>query len=176
MITGGFYMKCTSAEAAKILRQLNADHAALLEKENRSSVFLAAVGEDIESVRPEYDYKYMQQKLAENEEKIRAVKHALNVFNTTHTIPEFGMTIDQMLVYIPQLSQRRDKLYSMKSALPKTRETSAYGRNGNIIDYRYANYDIAAAEAEYAEVSELLAKAQTALDVANNTEILEINI
>ena len=37
----------------------------------------------------------------------------------------------------------------MKSRLPKERVEEQYGRQSNIIDYRYANYDIAAVEADY---------------------------
>lgn len=169
-------MRYTSAEAAKILRQLHEDQRALLHKEAQSMDFLAAVGEDIESVRPVYDYAETQKKLTEYEEKIRIIKHAINVFNSTHIVPEFDMTIDQMLIYIPQLTQRKEKLYMMKSKLPKARETSSYSSRGNIIDYRIANYDIEAAEKDYSEVSALLAKAQTALDVVNNSETMEIDI
>lgn len=168
-------MKYTSAEAAKILRQLNEDYNALYRMESQSMDFVAALNEDIESVRPEYDYAETQKKLAELEDKIRTVKHAINVFNSTHIIPEFNMTIDQMLIYLPQLSQRKDKLYRMKNRLPKTREKSSYS-GSNIIDYRIVNYDIAAAEADYNEAAALLSKAQTALDVINNTETMEIDI
>ncbi len=168
-------MKYTSSEAAKLLRQFNDDYNALLLKEEQSKEFVAAVGEDPESVRPEYDYEAVQRKLSEYEEKIRKVKHAINVFNTTHTVGDFGMTIDEMLIFLPQLSNRKFKLGMMKARLPKKREDT-HGRNTNIIDYRYANYDIAKAEAEYAEVSAMLAKAQTALDLVNNTETMEIDL
>lgn len=168
-------MKYTSAEAAKILRQLNENYSALLGMETQSMAFVAALNEDIESVRPKYDYADTQKKLDELENKIRIVKHAINVFNTTHIIPEFNMTIDQMLIYLPQLSQRKDKLYRMKNRLPKVREKSSCS-GSNIIDYRIVNYDIAAAEADYNEAAALLSKAQTALDVVNNTETMEINI
>ncbi|MCH5349389.1 MAG: hypothetical protein J1E40_08710 [Oscillospiraceae bacterium] len=168
-------MKCTSAEAAKILRQLNEDYSALLGMESKSMDFIAALNEDVESVRPKYDYEETQKKLAGLENKIRTVKHAINVFNTTHIIPEFNMTIDQMLIYLPQLSQRKDKLYMMKNRLPKTREKSSYS-GSNIIDYRIVNYDIEAAEADYNEAAELLSKAQTALDLINTTETMEIDI
>ena len=99
-------MKYTSAEAAKLLRRLNEEHEALLELERQSASFVAAVSEDLESIRPAYDLVAVQGELAEIEAKVRKVKHALNVFNSTHTVPGFGMTIDQLLVYIPQLSQR----------------------------------------------------------------------
>lgn len=170
-------MKYTSAEAAKLLRKLNDEHNSLLLMEGQSREFLAALGEDPESVRPAYDYAETQKKLEENEEKIRKVKHAINIFNSTHVISEFDMTIDEMLVYLPQLTQRAMKLNEMKSRLPKTRErATAYNRNSNVIDYRYANYDIAMAAADYEKVTDLLAKAQTALDVINNTETMEIDI
>ena len=169
-------MQYTSAQAAKILRRLNEERSALLNMEQQSRDFLASVGEDPETVRPAYDYADTQAKLRELEEKIRRVKHAISVFNTTTEVPEFGMTVDQLLVYIPQLSQRKVKYADMMSRLPKARETgSAYAR-GNIIDYRYANYDIGAAEKDHAEVSDTLGRAQTALDVVNNTLTMEIDL
>ncbi len=168
-------MKYTSAEAAKLLRQLNDDYYALILKEEQSREFLAAVGEDIESVRPEYNYAAVQKRLAEMEEKIRKVKHAINVFNTTHIVPGFEITIDQVLILIPQLTNKRNRLAAMKSKLPKVRE-NAGGRISTVIDYRYTNYDISEAEKDYAEVSSQLSKAQTALDVVNNTETMEIDL
>lgn len=167
-------MKYTSAEAAKILRQLNDDYAYLSSIESDSREFIAAVSEDPESVRPEYNFEETQKRLDEVNEKIRKVKHAINVFNTTHTVPGFDMTVDEILVYIPQLTRKTNKLYGMKNRLPKVRQTSSY--RTNIIDYSYANYDIKAAEAEYAKAADTLAKAQLALDTLNSTETMEIDI
>lgn len=160
-------MKYTSAEANKLLRKWNDELSALQQKEARSCEFLAAVGEDPESVRPEYDYAATAAALIALETKIRALKHALNVFNSTTEVPEFGMTVDEMLVYIPQLTARKGKLLAMKSKLPKTR-VEGYGRS-NIIDYTYLNYDLAAVEADYDAVSEELSRAQLALDKVNQT-------
>ncbi len=167
-------MKYTSAEAAKLLRQLNEDYNAVLAMEIQSREFLASVGEDVESVRPAYDYTQIQAQLEELENKIRTVKHAINVFNATTVVTGFDMTIDQILVYIPQLTQKKNKLFTMKNRLPKAREPIAYGKN--IIDYRYANYDIAAVEADYIKAAEELSKAQTALDLVNSTETMEIDL
>lgn len=170
-------MLYTSSEAAKLLRTLNDEKDALLNKERLSSTFVAAIEEDIESVRPAYSYSETQQKLNEIEEKVRRVKHAINCFNVTQQVPELGMTIDQVLVYIPQLSAERAKLDHMRNRLPKQREdSSGYMRTRNIVEYTYANYDIAQAEKDYDEISGQLAKAQTALDVVNNTVKFEIDI
>lgn len=170
-------MEYTSSEANKLLRRLNEERSALLDKEEKSSTFLAAMGEDPETLRPEYDYAETQKALEELDRKIRAVKHAINGFNLSCQVPGFQMTIDQMLVYIPQLTARKQKLAQMMGRLPKQRDMgSIYGHASNIIDYSYANYDIKAAEADYEAVSDELARAQTALDVLNNTEKMEIVI
>ena len=169
-------MKMTSSQAAKLLRQLNDQLQTLKLREENSKTFLAALGEDVESARPEYDYKAMQEQQAELEIRIRRLKHTINVFNTTTVIPEFEITVDEMLVYLSQITARCNKLSKMKNALPKARESNPYSRNGSVIDYRYANYDIKQAEADYNKAAEELAKAQTALDVINNTIEFEVEL
>ena len=167
-------MKYTSAEAGKLLKKLNDERASLLLREENGKEFLAAVGEDIESVRPGYNFATTQVALNEIETKIRKVKHALNVFNSTTVIPEFGMTIDEMLVYIPQLTMRKNKLARMKDRLPKVREQTRV--NSSILDYRYLNYGVDEAAAEYDKISDTLSKAQNALDAANMNQTLEIDL
>ena len=168
-------MKYTSAEAAKLLRKLNENLDALNEKERRSADFVAAVGEEIEDVRPEYDYRKTQDEIAQIEQKIRTVKHAINQFNTRTVVQDFDMTVDQILVYIPQLTAKKGKLSRMAARLPKERcGASGFGAK-TIIEYRYANYDIAAVEADLDAVAEELARAQTALDVVNNREVMDIS-
>lgn len=168
-------MRVTSAQAAKLLRQLNDELRALQLKEANSSSFVAAIQEDVESVRPAYNFKEMRDAQAEVECKIRKVKHAINVFNTTTIIPDFDITIDEMLVYLPQLNRQCEVLSKMRDAMPKVRVSSGYSC-GNIIDYKYANYDIEEVGRYYAELSDTLAKAQTVLDLVNSTVEFEIDI
>ena len=169
-------MLYTSAEAAKLVRKLNEEQNVLKQKENKSSLFVAAIEEDVESVRPDYDYEEVQKLLADLEMKVRKVKHAINTFNLTTQVPGFDMTVDQMLVYIPQLSEKKSKLTRMAATLSKERvSASGYGAK-TIVEYRYTNYDIKKAEADLAEVTDELARAQTALDVINNSATMEIEL
>ena len=169
-------MRVTSAQAAKLLRKLNDELRALQLKESNSSSFVAAIQENIESVRPAYNFKEMRDEQNELEKKIRKVKHAINVFNTVTIIPDFDITIDEMLVYLPQLNSKVALLSKMRDAMPKVRVTTGYSSGRTIIDYKYANYDIEEVSRNYTELSDILSKAQTALDLVNNTVEFDIDI
>ena len=167
-------MTYTSAQAAKLLRSLNERLSTLNELEERSCTYLAAAGEDISLVRPEYDYAAVDEQRLALEGKIRALKHAISEFNLTHTVPGFDMTIDQMLIYIPQLTMRKQRLSSMMSRLPVQRMPAR--SMSPVIEYNYANYDVERAAEDYRKVSELLSEAQTQLDLVNSTETMELDI
>ena len=89
-------------------------------------------------------------------------------------IEEFDMTIDEMLVYIPQLTKRKAKLQTMKNRLPKARCSNNY--NKNIIDYEYINYSLDEVREDFDKVSDELARAQIALDTVNNTVEFELDV
>lgn len=169
-------MKYTSAKANKLLKKLNEEYNSLISEEGKSSTFLAAMGEDPESVRPEYDYERTQAALSNLEKRIIQLKHAINLFNTSHKLPGFELTVDEALVYIPQLSQRVKKLAEMKARLPKAREEKEYYGRSSIIDYRYTNYDRNVVIDDYEKAFDELSAIQTALDTLNNSEELEIDM
>lgn len=169
-------VQITSAMAAKYLRKLNEEHDALLQKEKKTDTYTVSVQEKIEDVRPEYDYAVVQLQLRELEDKIRKVKHAINQFNLTQNVPGFNMTIDQMLIYIPQLTARKNKLNRMRSRLLKERVQGGMSRMSGIVEYEYSNYDIKQAEAGYAEVSDELARAQNVLYAINASVAFSVEI
>ncbi|MBO4289208.1 MAG: hypothetical protein J5865_03800 [Lachnospiraceae bacterium] len=169
-------MKVTSAEAGKLVKKLEEKISALQALEEKSSVFRVASGEDEELLRPVYDFLESQKKLEGLQADLRTVKHAINVFNTTHTLPGFdGMTVDQALIALPQLSAQKVKLSRFAERLPRER-VMGYGAQSNIIDYTIANYKIEDAAAEYDMVSDRLSKLQLALDKVNHSEKMEIDI
>ena len=173
------FMKYTSAEAGKLVKKLEDRVRDLLSMESKAAFFRVASGEDAESLRPDYNFNKTQAELEHLREQIRTVKHAINVFNTTHTLPGFdNLTIDQALVYIPQLSNRKETLRQMAAHLPKERveDSNRYGSRMAFIDYELTNYDAADAGAAYNRTSETLAKLQLALDTVNTTETMDIEV
>lgn len=168
-------MKYTSAEAAKLIKSLNEQRSALATEIIKKSTFPAVMGEDPETVRPEFELAEALRTLEKLEERIRQVKHELNIFNATTVIPEVGMTIDQALIYIPQLSFCKDILAEMARRLPKERDMSPYLNSSPIVNYIYANYEIEDAKKELKEVSEKLTQVQLALDRVNSTVTFEIS-
>ena len=166
-------MQYTSAEANKLLRQLQEEYGMRVRQEQQSNTFVAATVEDPENARPAYDYAAVQAELRALEEKIRRVKHAISAFNLSHTVEGFDMTVDQMLVYIPQLSERKARLGRM-AAVPEKRRLGSTG--ANIIEYEYANFDPETVRADYIAAGEELSRAQLALDKLNTTETMEIDL
>lgn len=167
-------MLVTSKEANKMLHELEMEFNHLISEEEQAKSFLAAVGEDIESCRPKYNYEESQDAIKLIEDKIIKLKQANNKFNIETAVDGFDKTIDEMLIYIPQLTQRSRKLNIMQSKLPKTRE--AMNMRSNIIDYRYVNYDIDVVKQDYKATVDELHKAQIALDTVNVTKQFEVNI
>ena len=100
-------MLYTSAEAAKLLKEKKEAYEAILSKESIASAFDASIGEDVEGARPEYAYKETQDALRKLQSEMRTIKHAINRFNVQQEVPGFQMTVDQMLVYIPQLTEMK---------------------------------------------------------------------
>ena len=84
----------TSAEAGKLLRSLQQELDNCRELESKSATFSAAVEEDEEKIRPDYDFAKTQEELDGLERQIRQLKHAINVFNLTTEVPGFAMTVD----------------------------------------------------------------------------------
>lgn len=167
--------KMTSAQAAKELKLMYEEHEELLKREELSAMFTAAIQEDVEKACPEYDYYSMQERLRILEDKIIRLKHSISTFNLTYVVEDFDMTIDEMLVYIPQLTARKKKLEKMCKRLQKERLSSSFSRS-NFIEYTYCNYDVEEAKRDYKSASIELVNVQLALDRVNTTVEFEADI
>lgn len=159
----------TSAQANKLLKKLIEEKNLIIDNENQTSFFNASLNEDIESVRPEYNYEKTSKALDLYDKKIRDLKHAINMFNCSTIIKNSNMSIDQVLIYIPQLTEKKNRLFVMQNTLPKKRSDISGTSNSAIIDYKYTNYDVKKVKEDYKKVSDELRKIQLELDEINNT-------
>ena len=144
----------TSAYANKMLRSLEEDKAFWVNKEATSSTYVVANNE--EPVVPEYDYAEVAATIAEIDEKIAIIKHALNVTNATARVQvgDVEMSIDTILIKMAQLNKRKSVLDVMRKQLPKARvEQHAYMSRNAVPEYRYINYDLELIKAEYERIS-----------------------
>lgn len=163
----------TSAVANKLLKSLEDQKNYLLSIEASSSVYIKAEGEKTDP--PDYDYSSTSGKINLINEQIRKIKHAINLFNTTTYLEPLGITIDEALVKMAQLNQRKLQLDIMRKRLPKERQSMPYSRI-NIIEYQYVNYDIEKVAADYNKLCEEIAEIQLALDTCNHTKTFDLDL
>lgn len=163
----------TSASAAKYLKRLQDEKDHLVSTEKSNCVYQLAPGEEAEP--PEYDYGATRSAIMEIDDRMRAVRHALHVFNANEVLPESGVTIDEALILLAQLGGEKSRLSAMRSRQPKERVSGGFYR-GEPIEYRFANYDLANAERDYLEVSERISSLQLELDLCNQTRTFTVDV
>ena len=167
----------TSAYANKMLRSLEEAKAFWANKEATACTYVAAINE--EPVVPEYDYAEVAATIAEIDEKIAIIKHALNVTNATARVQvgDAEMSIDTILIKMAQLNKRKSVLDVMRKQLPKARvEQHAYMSRNAVPEYKFINYDLELIKKEYENVSVKIMEMQMALDKYNQTVQFEVDI
>lgn len=169
--------KMTSAYANKLIKQLDDDKCYWRTKERESYVYTASNNE--EPVVPEYDYEAVSKTIAEIDEKVRRIKHAINLANVSNSIlvGTERMTIDAILVKMAQLNSRKSFLDLMRKQLPKTRVNSgAFGTRNAVPEYQYINYDLDTVKADYEKINDEIMVMQIALDKYNQTYEFDVDI
>ncbi|WP_167955838.1 hypothetical protein [Anaerosporobacter faecicola] len=164
----------TSAAANKWIRSLEDEKSYYLSLEDTASVYVLADGEEVE--KPDYDYEQVSEAIAKIDEKIRKIRHAVNVFNATTVLEEIQITIDEALVKMAQLNIRKNKLDSMRRRLPKERVNPMLSRGKSFVEYEYTNYDNKKVLEDYKEFSKEIMNIQLALDKCNQTTTFSIEL
>lgn len=111
-------MEFTSASANKYLRRLQDEKDRLLRTEQEVSTYVLAEGEAAEP--PAYDYGAVREKVAQIDGQARAIRHALHRFNMKTVLPERGITIDEALILLAQLSGRKERLNGSPRGSPRS--------------------------------------------------------
>lgn len=168
-------MEFTSASANKHLRKLQDEKERLLRIEGETSTYVLYEGEEAEP--PAYDYFSTRQLIDDIDGKMLAIRHGLHEFNAKTLLPGSQLSIDEALIYLAQLSQKKSRLSALASNMPKRRLRERYfGSNSGAVEYEYSNYDVAQAEADYQLVADQIADLQLELDLVNQTEVFSVDM
>ena len=164
----------TSASANKLIRVYEDEKEHILKNERGVCTYVLSTDEEEEP--PEYDYDAVRKQVAALDAKVRTLRCALHAFNVATVLPESGISIDEALVLLAQLSSECYRLSMMRSMLPKKRLKADYIRGSKVVEYEYANFDIARAEADYQAVYERIRQLQMEIDYANQTVQFEVDL
>ena len=172
-------MKMTSAYANKMIKKLMDDKHYWREIENERHKYIVGIGE--EAIIPEYDFMEVHKTIADLDERIVKIKHALNISNSTNRVSVDGKeyTIDMLLVKMAQMNERKAVLGAMRKLTPKTRVMeSGYGRMHKTptSDVQCINFDMDIVKREYDHVDVFINELLLALDKYNQTVEFEVDI
>ena len=169
--------KMTSACAHKLIRSLQNELSYWRQQEEERSTYNAL--NDEEPVIPEYNYEEVSKHIEEINNKIAAVRHAINLSNVTAQIKvgDEEMSVDTILIKMAQLSGRKARLDKMRRRIPKSRSSGCYDFGGSSApEYTYINYDLDMVKRDYEKVCEVITKMQIALDYYNQTFQFDVDI
>lgn len=158
--------------ANKTVKQLQGEVDALLSIERDTSTYTYGADEKERPEAPEYSFEATSKRLEELQGYIRTIKHAINQFNVSTVLPDFGITIDEALVKMAMLTQRKKTLNEMRR-MQALQRTQSYH---TAAEYRVRNFDPKPVREAYDAVSKELLKLQQALNWANLSKEIEIDL
>lgn len=167
-------MKITSDGADKLIKQLEKDRQTLLNEIRDRSTYIVAVSEDVEALRPDFNFNDVVEKIEKIENRILEIKHARNEFNNSTVLSTLGLTIDKALVRMSMINKQVGIFDSLSNRMPRQRERDVYGRS-NQIEYSYINYEIADAKSKLDSLTNELTEIKKELNLANSTLTFEIS-
>lgn len=167
-------MTITLDAAFKVIKQENERIGRLRELRSKRALFVSEEA-TVETDRPAFSLEDNAKELAASIQKISALKHAINQFNATHEVWN-GKTVDECLVLMAFLSKEKDALGRYRNIEEKSRWNSRTVANAPTVEYQYRNYPADYLEKLYADTEQSIMEIQSAINVANVTQTIEVNI
>ena len=167
-------MLYTSNELQKKLDKLMDEKNKVQALLSKNTEFTASISEDVEVLKAEnaFDLKETLNEIEAYNTKIMKIKHAKNVFNSTHRLL-CGYTIDEAIIRMNVLSGLKNKLNDLSMKKTKERKTNGMMREP---EYVYATYDISFAKEAYQKLFDELQTIQNELNSVNATEQIEVDV
>lgn len=163
-------MKVTSAYANKLIRGYREELAAIVSNERDTCTTTYGASET--PIETGYNFTSTQDETDALNDKIAKLRHGINVFNTTTKLEGFDFTVDESLVRMAMLTEKKNRLSRMKGV----RELTRSGGYRAEPEFTKRNYDAALVENEYRKTSDELVRLQMALDKANMSIEFDVDI
>ncbi|MBQ6986778.1 MAG: hypothetical protein IJQ25_07310 [Oscillibacter sp.] len=164
-------MKLNSDTANKLIKNCEAEIAALLDAESKNSTYSYSVGE--EPVVPAYSFSETQARIHDYQRRIAKLRHAVAVFNSGTFLPDYGCTLDEAIGRMSRLNAEKNRLYALLQ-IPEKQRSRSYGSREADITCR--NFDAAEVRAAYDKAAQDLMAIQQAINLANLTETFEVEL
>ena len=163
-------MKMCHSEVIKYIKELENKKRVLLRQEENDCKYTY---QDEESkIVPNYNYKKTRQAVDALDAKIRKLRHLLAVANCTVTVDEFDVTLGEALVMLAQYQNKCDLLSEMSARQQISQRSSYSGK----MEITCCNYDVEKATKDYEELRLLIGRLQVAIDRANLTNFVEVEV
>jgi hypothetical protein len=161
-------MKLCNSEIIKKIKDLEEQKQQILTEERNNCC--STYQQESDLINLGYDFDAVRGAVEKINLEVVKLKHALNVANSTVTVPEFDMTIGECIVYMAQLNAEKRVLESMAAKSSKTRTTTY----GGVVEYTITNYDIKHCKKRLLEVGEIIRKLQISIDRVNLANMVEV--
>ncbi|MCH5160156.1 MAG: hypothetical protein J1F66_04840 [Clostridiales bacterium] len=163
-------MKMCHSEVIKYVKELESKKRVLLRQEENDCRY--SYQDEDSKIVPNYDYKKTRKAVDALDAKIRKLRHLLAVANCTVVVDEFGVTLGEALVMLAQYQNKCELLSEMSSRQQISQRASYSGK----MEITCCNYDVEKVLKEYEDLRQLIGRLQVAIDRANLTSYVEVEI
>ena len=163
-------MKMCHSEVIKYIKELESKKHVLLRQEEKDCRY--SYQQEETKIVPKYSYKATRKAVDELDTKIRKLRHALAVANCTVVVDEFNVTIGEALVMLAQYQNKCELLEDMSERQQITQRSTYSG----MMEITCCNYDVATALKDYEQLRLVISRLQVAIDRANLTNYVEVEV
>ena len=163
-------MKICHIQAMKQIKELEAQKKALIDFEDNNCTVSYKEGEI--KTTSSYDYARTREEIEKIDAKIRAVRCALAVANCVVKVDGFDVTLGEALILLAQMQNEKAQLESLASRKQKSRSVTYNG----VVEYCECVYDVDEVKAQLKDLRLRISDLQIAIDRANLTNYIEVDI
>ena len=163
-------MKMCHSEVIKYIKELESKKHVVLRFESNNCTY--TYQDENAKIVPKYSYKDTRKAVDILDTKIRKLRHALAVANCTVMVDEFNVTIGEALVMLAQYQNKCDLLSEMSSRQQISQRSSYSGK----MDVTCCNYEVSTALKDYESLRLVISRLQVAIDRANLTNYVEVDV